>query len=257
MKRKLNIIMIAIVFLTMFGLVSSCQSEDKRPTSTIVISTQKLTNTPEQTPAPIQTATPTITPIPSMDEMRTSIANALLTLYTKPNRQNSTMVFSDGHTRTNVIEFVPPDRKLLISDEGEDLLVVGEKVYSKLKTLDKWEESQIPASTLLGETDINAQGLSENISDVYFVRKDIFGGKEVIIYSYSSSYENAGVELHSRTEIWVGEEDGSPYKMIIDGEILSVSSDSQTGEKKYSAAKTLTTVLIEFDSNISIEPPNQ
>jgi hypothetical protein len=71
------------------GFVASCQSPNTNPTANSVL----LTNIPE--PIPYPTATPTITLTPSAEEIRTLIANALVMLYTRPNRQKITKQYPE------------------------------------------------------------------------------------------------------------------------------------------------------------------
>jgi hypothetical protein len=216
--------------------------------------------TPAPTSIPLPTATPTPTqaPTPSAEEIHNLIVNALLALYTKPNRMEVTTVLADGQTRTGIIEFVPPDRKHLV-DPGENVeyIAVGDKVYAKTITSGQWEETQIPAATFMGGGAITAQAIGETMSDARFIRNDTLDGKAVIVYGYNSTAKAGVVELNSQAELWVGEDDGLPYKMITDGETYSASFDPATGESTLSAVKTLMTALITFDPAITIEPPLQ
>lgn len=257
MKNKFDRMMLALVCLIILGLMTSCQSQDTNSTGAVVIPTVPL-NTPEPTDSPLPSATPTLAPTPGVDEIHMRIVNALLALYTQPNRMDVTTILGDSQTRTNVIEFVPPDRKRLIDlDEGVEYIVVGEKVYSKTKTSGEWKETQIPASTFMGDQEVTAQMISETISDEQWLRKDTLNGKAVIVYDYKSTTMSNDIELHSRTELWVGENDGLPYKMVIDGEILAASTDPNTGESKLQAVKALTTTLVDFNLTINIEQPVQ
>jgi hypothetical protein len=245
MKTALKIIKKLFVWIIMAGLMAACQSRNATPTISV-----------NPTNILLITETPVITPTPNAEGILNAIVNALLTLYTKPNRMQVSTVIGDGQAQNNVIEFIPPDRKHIIGD-GAEYIVIGEKVYAKTGGNAKWEETQIPASSFLGDKVVTAKTISDSISDIKPTRRDQLDGKSVIVYSYSSTTTSGGIELHSQTELWVGDMDGLPYKMISDGQNLSVSTDPKTGESKYQAVKALTTTLMLFDVNISIEPPNQ
>ena len=245
MKTTLNSIKPIFVCLVLVGGMAACQLRNVSPTVSV-----------NPTETHLFTETPILAPTPSAEEIRTAIINALLTLYTKPNRIEVSTVLGDGKAQNNVIEFIPPDRKHVTGD-GAEYIVIGEKVYAKTGGNAKWEETQIPASSFLGDKVISAKTLGETIDELNPVRRAQLDGKSVIVYSYSSTTTTGDIELHNQTELWVGETDGLPYKMIIDGENLSVSTDPKTGESKFEAVKALTTTLIVFNSSISIELPNQ
>ncbi|OQY89799.1 MAG: hypothetical protein B6D39_09155, partial [Anaerolineae bacterium UTCFX2] len=169
-------------------------------------------------------------------------------------KSGTVTVLGDGQTKTNVIEFVPPDRKHIISpDENVEYIVIGEKVYAN--SSGEWEETQIPASAFLGDGLADAQAIGETISLGEFIRQDQFEGADVLIYSYASRTRSGDTELHSQTELWVSVEEGLPMKMVVDGEILSASTDPATGESKLQPVNALTTTIIIFDPTIRIEPP--
>lgn len=232
--------------------ISACSSGNlPEPTSTPTLIPPVLTPTPISLLN--EASIPTEVPTPSADEIRASIVNALLTLSTKPNRMENTTVFRDGRTEISIIEFVPPDRKHIVSPDAE-YVVIGEIVYAK--TSGKWEETSIPASTFMGD-EMTAQKIGETISNVRFIRDDSLDGKAVRVYGYDTTTKAGDIELHSQVELWVGEMDGLPYKMIIDGDVYGISVDSATGESKVTVARAKTTILIDFDPAMNIEAPIQ
>jgi hypothetical protein len=241
MKKELNYIVLVTVCLVSLGIaVTSCQSQ----------AGSVATN------PPMPAASPTVEPTPSGDEIRDTITNALLALNTQSNRMDVITIPADGNTQTSTIEFVPPDRKHIVDlNSGVEYIVIGQKVYMKTGASGNWEETQIPASTFLGEGEVSGQTIGETISDVQLVRDDTLDGRAVRVYSYNSTTTASGVELHSQTELWVGVSDGLPYKMVINGEVLSASTDPTSGESKIKAAQAQTSMLITFDPAISIESP--
>lgn len=247
MRNIIARILLTTVLLAILILATACQAS---PMGT------DLPASPSETTAPIQTLAPTALPTPNADEANAAIIQALLALNTQPNRMESTSTPEGGQAQTNVIEFVPPDRKHITSPgDGVEYIVTGQVVYAKTPTKGTWEETQIPAATFMGEAEVTEATLAPTVSDAQFVRRDALDGKAVMVYSYSSTTRSGDIELHSQTELWVGEADGLPYQMTINGEILSASTDPATGESKLQAVPAVTTTLITFDPTISIEPP--
>lgn len=187
---------------------------------------------------------------------KTAVTNALLALTSHTYSMDVSTVLTDGGTRRNIMEFIPPDRKRIIDmSSGLEYIVVGQTVYSKVNATAPWQISQLPVSTFMGEGSTTAESIAATLNDLRVVRADMLDGKSVILYGYNSTTSSNGVELHSQTELWVGDADGLPYKMVINGEILGSSTDPTTGETKVSALPATTTTLITFDPPISIEAP--
>ncbi len=248
-------ILFVIIFGFMFGLLA-CQSKNTQNTGTPVIPASLPTSTVEYTQTPLPTAAPDLASTPGADESRSSIVKALSALYDQPNRMEVTTVISGGQTSKNTIEFIPPDKKRIVDEaQAVEYIVIGEKVYAK--TSGQWNETQIPASAFLGDGKVNADTIGSTISDAQWVRKDSLNGTAMNVYRYSSTTVTSGIELRSQTELWIGEQDGLPYQMIIEGDVLSASTDPATGENKLQAVKALSTTLNRFDQTISIEPPVQ
>jgi hypothetical protein len=192
---------------------------------------------------------------PAAQDNQNAVVNALLALGTQPNSMRVTTVLSDGQAHNNLIEFVPPDRKHIVDlDQKVEYIIVAQKVYAK-NSSGQWEETQIPASTFMADAQATAETVGRTISDVKMVRRDTLDDRPVIVYSYLSTTQVNGIELHGQTELWVGEKDGLPARMVVDGETLGVSTDPATGESKQQAVKALTTTLIDFDPALSIQPP--
>ncbi len=196
----------------------------------------------------------TTTGTPSTEAARRIIVHALLLLNTKPNRLDNSTVGADGQTHQNVIETIPPDRKRIV-DNGTEIIVAGGKVYLKDSATAPWQEVDIPASTYLGDMPSTEEALGTFVEGGEFVRSDALEGRAVGIFRYSTTSEASGVSLHNETELWVGQEDGLPYKMVVDGETLAVSVDPATGNNKASAQKALSTMMITFDPSLKIEAP--
>ena len=132
-----------------------------------------------------------------------------------------------------------------------EYIIVGEMVYVKVAGM--WATTQLPAATFLGEV-VTEATLASTISEPQFLRLDELGGQPMIVYGYHSTTLSGGIELHSQVELWISIADGLAYQMISDGEILSISTDAN-GWSVPLAVPAISTTLIEYDSDISIEPP--
>lgn len=265
MHTKFRHTLFVLIYMFVLAFTASCQAQEL-PVSTQEqpileasatpqpSATPEPTATPQPTSTPTEapTATPTETPLPSPDQARAAIIQALLALNSLPNRMTVTTTVEGSQPSTNVIEFVPPDRKRIISTEvGMEYIIVGEMVYVKI--VGTWATTQLPAATFLGEVATEAT-LTASISDPQFLRLDELDGQSMIVYGYYSTTLSGGIELHSQVELWVSLADGLAYKMIMDGETLSVATDA-SGQSVSLAVPALSTTLIEYDSAISIEPP--
>jgi hypothetical protein len=171
-----------------------------------------------------------------------------------PNQMDVTSVTADGQAHKNVIEFIPPDRKRILS-EGTETIVAGGKVYLKSSPTDPWQEVQIAASTYLGDQPVTEQSLMAYVEGGEYVRSDALDGRLVKIYRYGSTTISGGISLHSQIELWVGQADGLPYKMVTDGDTLAISLDPATGENKAVAVQAQSTTTIVFNPSLNIEPP--
>ena len=241
MNTRVNRLRILIACTLIAGLLAACQPPPASPTAGV---------------QPTLTASiPTLEPTLGAAEIRATIINALWMLDKQPNRMESTTVPTGGQASTTVIEYIPKDRKHIVTSDAE-LIVAGGKVYIKTSGRGVWqEEPQVPAATYLGDGNVSDKTIDPTIGSPTFVRSDALDGKPMLVFSYASTTHSGDIELHSQTELWVGKADSLPYKMIIDGDILGMATDSITGTTKSVAVKALTTVLIVFDPSIQIEPP--
>ena len=249
MRNTITRTLLTIVLLVILVLAAACQAN---PTEIV------LPASPSDTPAPVQTLAPTASSTPNADEARAVILQALLALNAQPNRMEVVTIPEGGQAQTNVIEFVPPDRKHIASvEEGVEYIVIGEQVYAYTKSAGQWAETSIPAATFMGDQEVTEATLAQTISEAKFVREDALDGKEVMVYSYRSTTQSGDIELRSQVEFWVGKTDGLPCKMINNGEILAASTDPATGESKLQVVPAQATTLITFDTTINIESPIQ
>jgi hypothetical protein len=235
------------LFVSFLLILSACQSLKRAPIPT---------DTPAPTATATQVPTATLEPTPGVDEIRRVIVNALFSLNTKSNHMDVTTVLEDGQTVKEIIEFVPPDKKRIVveGEETEETIVAGGKVYLKPSETAPWEETQATPEMYLGG-DFSEEAISSTLGEVAYVRSDLLDGHSIKIYQYSSTMLASGIELHSQTELWVGQADGLPYKMVVNGETLMVVYDPKTGESKPQAVKTQSTMLIVFDPALKIGPP--
>ena len=241
MKRKVQGIIFILLSLALPALVAACQSPTAAP-PTVVLD-----------PTPTAAPTTTIEPSPDVEQARDAIVSALLSLNTLPNRLDSITALEDGTSHETAIVFVPPDRKSIVAD-GTEIIVVGDKVYMKPAGASEWQESQIPAATYLGEP-VTEQSIRATLGEVVYLGTDQVDGRPVDLYRYTSTTKSGEIELHGETQLWVGQADGLPYKMVADGETLAVSTDPATGESKVQAVQAQTTSVIVFDPSLQVVAP--
>ncbi len=244
-----------IIVASALALASSCRPT-LRDTSAPATVGPELPDATEPTESPSPTILPTEAQEPSEDEVYATVVAALLALYSEPNRMTDTTSVGEAQPTTNVIEFVPPDRKRIASaDQGVEYIVIGDDVYANTKDTGTWEKTQIPGSTFLGDGEVTAETIRTTVSDARWLRSEVLDDTAVAVYSYSSTSRSGDVDLHSQTELWIGQDDGLPKKMSVTGETLSVSTDPSTGVSTQKAVQARSTILIEFDTTIRIEPP--
>jgi hypothetical protein len=241
-------------------LLAACQAA--QATATPAASQPPAATLPPPTSTPVPPTVPPVPPTPETvsalgaEEMRSMVVNALLSLYATPNRMSVTTILADGTTHETKIAFVPPDRKY-ISADGAEIMVVDGKVYMKTPSSGKWEETQTPASTYLGDEPVTSESLNNSLDQVEILREDVWNDVPVIVFGYLSTTRSSGIELHGQNKLWVGATDGLPYRLEVDGETLGVSNDPATGESKVMAVKAVTDTIITFDPTLKIALPGQ
>jgi hypothetical protein len=253
MKPSLRIPLVACL-MTITLTSTACGTHPAISTPT---TQAKLVETTAPALVVLPTASPIIQPTPGGDEANSPVIKALLSLTTQPNLMDITTVLSDGTTQVTSIEFVPPDKKHILDvNSGVEYLIAGGKVYSRSSPMGEWAITQMAASSFLGDQPTTSQSIADSISNVQVLRKDTFDGKPVTIYSYDSTTTSNGQDLKSHNELWVGEADGYPHKLVANGAILSASTEPNSGESRLSPVQAQTTTMITFDPSINIEAPN-
>jgi hypothetical protein len=248
MKSSLHRIMLLFLsFLLAGSALAACSSPNNQPQV-------------QETRVPTQISLPTTSPAseakPGSEDSKNAVIQALLLIATRANRMDVTTVLADGSSQVSSIEFVPPDRKRILDvNSGMEYLIIADKVYSRSGPMAEWSETPIPASTFMGDNPPSVQTIGQGLSDETMVGEDTLDGKQVTLYRFNQATTTNGVDLHNQTELWVGVDDGLPYKMVIDGEVLSASVDPITGESLPSAAQAQTTTMISFDPTLTIEAP--
>lgn len=259
MKISLHRPLFVFIFIFILVFTAGCQAQElppvgqEQPTQEVPATPEpSATPVPTATPTEAPTATPTETPLPDAEQSRATIVQSMLALNSQPNRMTVTTTLQDGTTSTNIIEFVPPDRKRIVSpDVDMEYVIIGEVVYMKVAGM--WITAQIPATTFMGEA-TTEETLTSTVSEPQFLRLDELDGRPMVVYGYQSTTVSEGIELHSQIEMWIGLADGLVYQMVTDGETLSVSTDAN-GQSVSLAVPAHTVTMIEYDSAISIEPP--
>ena len=245
MKHSVQRSMLVLFTLALLALAAACQSPTAAPPTAV----------PEPTPTAAPTTAPTLTPEPSPDagQVRDAVVSALLSMNTRPNRVDSLTVLEDGSAHTTVIVFVPPDGKWILAEGGE-IMIVGGRVYQKMDGDSEWQESAEPAAMYLGEP-VTEETIRATLGEVAYLGRDLLDGRPLHLYRYTSTTRVGEIELHGETQLWVGQADGLPYKMVTDGETLAVSTDPATGESQAQAVQVQTTAVVEFDPTLQVVAP--
>jgi hypothetical protein len=162
-------------------------------------------------------------------------------------RYTSDIQMANGEAHTTLFEFTPPDRYRIVSDGASEVVGAGGKVY--LLQGDTWVESLVPAS---GIVDPGFTGrLEQSISDLQFTGFETLNGIPMLVFKYASIYKIGSSDAASQTQIWIGQDDKLPYRIIIDGEVAAL--DHRTGLTTNSRA--VNTINYEYDPQIQIEVP--
>jgi hypothetical protein len=259
MRTQLHRCLFVFVFIFILAFTAGCQGQEaatleaEQPSEEAPAADEPSpTPQPSATPEPTAIPLPTETPLPDADQARSAILQGMLALTNQPNRMTVTTMLEDDTTSTDIIEFVPPDRKRIISPEFDmEYVIIGETVY--MKVAGAWATVQIPAATFMGEP-VTEQTLAATISKPQFLRLDELDGMPVAVYGYQSTTLASGIELHSQVELWISLTDSRVYQMITDGETLSVSTDA-SGQSVSLAVPALSTTRIEYDPALTIESP--
>ena len=239
----------ALALLTVLSInVGGCASSGQTPSAQPTVAIPTTASVPTLTPLPTFTALPTSTPLPtavptpSEADMYATVIAALRSVSKLSHRSESEVVFTDGEIVSTTAEFVPPDRKHFFSEDSE-MIVVENRVYNKGKGEDRWTELQMDAAQ------ISYPSLGEDLGDIQFLGEEALDGKPVLVYKASLVNEETGAT--SVFTYWIGSEDGLLHKLVSDGEVGSLDSD--TGTMKM--VRATTTSIFLYDSSIQIAAP--
>jgi predicted small lipoprotein YifL len=206
-------------------------------------------------PAPLSTASNAALPLvltnpdnsasPSVEAMRTTLTTAFLALGSqKSYRYRSTMLIG-GKTYQTMIEYMPPDKKHIVTDSGE-YIVTTDKVY--VKDGDTWKVSNTLTPATFQD---DLASLTEKAENIQWIGKDTLDGKAMQAIQFEVKTTDAGKETTQQIKLWVAEGDGLPYKMVITGSAVGV--DQTTGQT--SQVQAVSNLLFEYDQSIQIFIP--
>ena len=174
---------------------------------------------------------------PALKRFRATLKAAFQALGTqKSYRYRSTMLIG-GKTYQTTIEYLLPDKKHIVTDSGE-YIVTADKVF--VKEGENWKVSKTLTPETFQDDLTSLTGKAENIQ---WIGKDTLDGKAMQAIQFEIKNTDAGKETTQQFKLWVGEGDGLPYKLIIDGSAASV--DQTTGQT--SQVQAVSTLLFEYD----------
>jgi hypothetical protein len=191
-------------------------------------------------------ATPNI-PTPETGALRAIILDSFTAQDSLSWRYNSTTTLANSEIHTTLVEYQAPHRYHIVSDGRGGLIIVDEKVY--MQADEKWTLADIPIENII-DPDATKR-LESTISNITYLGAEFLDEKAMLVCRYQAKQKSGDSESNIDVTIWIGNDDGLPYKMNIIGQTLAI--DGQTGEVK--GVDSTSTVLYEYDPSISIEAP--
>lgn len=225
---------IAVCFL--FLWLSACNVQTKissiTPTSTLVTLTGG--NLPS-------------IPTPQPEVLRAMIIDSFEKQEAVSWRYNSTTQLSNGEIHTTLVEFQPPHRYHIVSDEKNELTIIDKEAY--VLQDNQWIRANIPIDSIIDPE--ASQRLEKSIKDIIFIGSEYLNEKAMLVCRYHAKQKTGDAETEIEVTLWLGNEDLMPYKMLVNGKTMAI--DGQTGDVK--GIDSTSTVLFEYDPNIEIISP--
>jgi hypothetical protein len=203
-----------------------------------------VTTTPNAA-LPLVLANPGSGTPPSAEVLKATLQAAFEALKSqKSYRYRSTMLIG-GQTYQTMIEYMLPDKKHIVTDNGE-FIVTADKVY--VKSGETWSVSP----TLTAETfKDDLSSLTENAENIQWLGQEPLDGKDMQVLQFEVKDSSASTALPQQFKLWIGAGDSLPYKLTIVGSASSVDqSTGQTGQ-----VQAVSTLLFEYDQTIQIFIP--
>lgn len=232
MKPVKTLWLVAILLLT--AILAACGGKGPAPAAT-----------ESNAALPLVLTNPEIEPTLGVEQMQATLQAAFQALGAqKSYRYRSTMLIN-GNTYHTMIEYMLPDKKHIVTDNGE-FIVAGDKVY--VKDGDHWKVSE----TLTAETfKDDLVVLTKNAENIQWLGREMLDGKAMQVIQFDIKAGDTDKESTQQFKLWVGEADGLPYKLSIVGSAASV--DEKTGQTGQVQAES--TLLFEYDPTIQIFIP--
>lgn len=228
---------IAVCFLLIW--LSACNAQTK--TSSITPTSTLVTLTGGNIPS---------IPTPQPDALRAMIIESFEKQEAVSWRYNSTTQLTNGEVHTTLVEFQPPHRYHIVSDEESELTIIDKEAY--VLQDNQWIRANIPIDSIIDPE--ASQRLEKSIKDIIFIGSEYLNEKAMLVCRYNAKQKTGDAETETEVTLWLGNEDHLPYKMLVNGQTLAI--DGQTGDVK--GIDSTSTVLFEYDPNIEIiSPVNQ
>lgn len=166
-------------------------------------------------------------------------------------------VWSGGaRTTTTVLEVMKPDRSHSIQNDGEEHIFIGEKGYSR-KRNGPWinfTDGMTSDTSISGPpSDITEQ--IKRIGQVKFIGADTLDGASVLAYEYEL-IEASGKRPGGLHKIWIGLNDGLPYRTESETQIRAEDLSSKPGDRGLITIKVVTT-FYDYNAEINIDLPEK
>jgi outer membrane lipoprotein-sorting protein len=228
------------------------------PTTAMVATPTGAATTVIETPTVGGTATtnptPTIltTPVAQSTEPISKAQQALLEVDSF--RISTTITETGGTIMTATLEFVLPDRAHILTDASE-IIVIGTTGVWMREPGSQWQN--LPGGSVVGEAfmgmidpaEVNTALQSIDPGSVQSLGTETLNGKTMNVYQYSTTDVSGSEGLAGSTKIWVGADDGLPYRT----ETMTSGSGTFAGEQLSGAA----TIVQEYEypTDLKIEAP--
>jgi len=171
-----------------------------------------------------------------------AIIKAIHALYgVKSYRVRMTTTLSDGNTQSILVEFVAPDRFHIIID-GDEMIVVGASTHMK-RPNGSWAKVPVDVGPMIAAfRDPNMEEELRKSTEVKLIGPETLDGMPMLVYQYTTTTKDKGMDLKGVTKLWVSVVDSLPRKSETEVELKGV--------------KSITTgVYDDYNADIRIEPP--
>lgn len=231
-QKPFQRLVVSFLLLWFAACTSQTKTSSIKPTSTLV------TLSGENVPS---------IPTPQADALRTMILESFEKQEAVSWRYNSTTQLSNGEVHTTLVEFQPPRRYHIVSDEKSELTIIDKEAF--VLQDNQWIRANISIDSIIDPE--ASQRLEKSIKDIIYIGSEYLNEKVMLVCRYHAKQKTGDAETETEVTLWLGYDDHLPFKMLVNGQTLAI--DGQTGDVK--GIDSNSTVLFEYDPQIEIVLP--